>query len=422
MEIEVCKVVGQTKEAGRMSLLHDERGSVMYEYVIIAAVILLVLVAIRSFALGDSLHWARLGVSTVISIGWILIQVGAFREDGASAAVISGSVIFIWLPVFILGGFVDFWVRHIGIVGFSVCMAFWPLFVFACLAFLAWLAKPTKTYLPIEVRTGGSVDFLARRENAKVSDAVVCFSEEGLFRVHLPKGWNGTCQKQETASPYRDERFKGVSFSSRSIKNYEASYWADPATWWDYRTFYVFKGLRQFEWVAIQHLDEVATYYDLTDWVEFDVRHVGMPELNPPEEYKADLPKKPIDFRRVPCRDDAFLSAQNADDMVAYEGALEIRGVICRLFIIVVRKGWDGWKVELVFPSENATLNDMSQEDRDIASRMFTGFQICKKRAGKRVKIVAGLILIGILFLILGFVASMAYVKSVVATVAEERG
>lgn len=116
-----------------------------------------------------------------------------------------------------------------------------------------------------------------------------------------------------------------------------------------------YDGRSEAEWVSIVHFSVPEGHEgdNLESWVDVDVEILGKPPLHSSSDsdnVEYDL----LRFEKIRATDVAFKARHHADAMVSYVGTIRRRGIVCRLFILCLRRGQDAWKVEYVFPARMA--------------------------------------------------------------------
>ena len=131
------------------------------------------------------------------------------------------------------------------------------------------------------------------------------------------------------------------------------------------------------EWLSVErlHLSPEHVHDDLGEWVNFSRVLFGKLLLHPHRskaEGVAGLTE--VSFGRLSRRDALFMKYHNADDMAAFAGTIEIVDQLCRLFIVIVRRGADSWKFEYMFPAADGVTKeaqDFHPEEILAAVRIF---------------------------------------------------
>ncbi len=138
---------------------------------------------------------------------------------------------------------------------------------------------------------------------------------------------------------------------------------------------FCFSGRSEVEWVYVEHL-RMATGHEsdnIENWVEVGTALLGKPHLHSPD-YLASHDSEVLSFEKVPAISRMFMQRHSADDMITYIGTIRYKKVVCRLFILCLRRGNESWMVEYVFPayiSKNRTdggriiINELRHPDRE---------------------------------------------------------
>lgn len=114
-----------------------------------------------------------------------------------------------------------------------------------------------------------------------------------------------------------------------------------------------FDGRSDSEWVYVEHMilapDHVED--DIEMWVGASMAILGKPLLHSKSD-NDNANYGIVKFGLVPAISTVFMKRHRADDMATYAGTITLRGVMCRVFILCLRRGNEGWMVEYVFPAQ----------------------------------------------------------------------
>lgn len=208
---------------------------------------------------------------------------------------------------------------------------------------------PETLHLSDEKETDGALAFLDAGKDGVVRGMLWGVQQKVVLdplscRLYLPKGWNVE-PEVKVLSPHH-------SVASMA-------------------------GLGDHEWLSVEHLhlSPEHVHDDLGEWVIFSKVLFGKLQLHPhPCKAEGVDAHAEVSLSRLSRRDALFMKFHKADDMAAFVGTIEIGGRLCRLFIVIVRRGADSWKFEYVFPAVDGVTKD-AQEFRSkeilAAARVF---------------------------------------------------
>ena len=113
-----------------------------------------------------------------------------------------------------------------------------------------------------------------------------------------------------------------------------------------------FEGKSDAEWVYVEHMVLAPDHVndDIESWVGIGMAFLGKPLLHcKSDRDNADF--EVVKFGLVPAISSVFMKKHSADDMATYVGTILRKGVMCRVFILCIRRGNESWMVEYVFPA-----------------------------------------------------------------------
>ena len=142
-----------------------------------------------------------------------------------------------------------------------------------------------------------------------------------------------------------------------------------------------FAGPSAHEWASVEHLLLSPEHVNdgLDDRVNVSRVLFGRLDLHAHSDWKSGVNDcKEISFGRLSCRDTVYMKYHQADDMAAFAGTLEIESRLHRVFIVIVRRGRDSWKLEYVFPAADGVTREalgFLPEEIAAAARLFVPFE-----------------------------------------------
>lgn len=113
-----------------------------------------------------------------------------------------------------------------------------------------------------------------------------------------------------------------------------------------------FDGKSDSEWIYVEHLILAADHVKdgIESWVGAGMAILGRPLLHSNSD-KDNADFEAVKFGLVPAISTVFMKKHRADDMATYVGTILRKGVMCRVFILCLRRGNESWMVEYVFPA-----------------------------------------------------------------------
>ena len=177
-------------------------------------------------------------------------------------------------------------------------------------------------------------------------DANAC-SKEAIGKEVLPYLWctMGMCRGAE------ERVIKDGRFSVRLIY-----YWQKEPTitqgpsWCTRYRFMNEDKTKNKQWISIEHMappPNMSTDGDIATWVEMPRMITGKPLLDIPEKQDFTVLK----FNRIRQTDEIFMKKHGLKQMASYAGTIKIGETVCCVYIALMQKGRESWKMEVVFPA-----------------------------------------------------------------------
>lgn len=145
--------------------------------------------------------------------------------------------------------------------------------------------------------------------------------EDGRFSVRLIGYW----QKEPTVSQEGPPWCKHFRFMNEDKKNNK-------------------------QWISIEHmvpLENMRTDGDIGTWVDMPRMITGKPMLDIPDKQDFTVLK----FGRIKEADEVFMKKHGLKQMASYAGTIKIGETVCCVYMALMQKGRESWKMEVVFPA-----------------------------------------------------------------------
>ena len=104
------------------------------------------------------------------------------------------------------------------------------------------------------------------------------------------------------------------------------------------------------QWVSIEYMNPPAGMSaegNLAAWVDFPMMITGSPMLDVPDDQKVTVLK----MTKVEQLDKTFMEKHGLDQMLSYLGTVRIGDMVCCVYLVLMKKGRESWKMEVVFPA-----------------------------------------------------------------------
>jgi hypothetical protein len=161
-------------------------------------------------------------------------------------------------------------------------------------------------------------------------------------------------------------------FSVRLVDYWQKEPTVSKIAFWDVRYRFMNEDkTKNKQWISIEHMDPpegMSTDGDIGRWVDVMQMITGKPDLNIPDNQDFTVLK----FDRISQQDDVFMQKHGLKQMASYAGTIKIDDTVCCLYMVLMQKGRESWKMEVVFPAANANrsakdgANDSTPEDQAL--------------------------------------------------------
>ncbi len=140
-------------------------------------------------------------------------------------------------------------------------------------------------------------------------------------------------------------------FSVRLADTWQKEPTVSQIAFWDVRYRFMNEDkTKNKQWISIEYMNPpegMSTDGDIGRWVDVMQMITGKPDLNIPDNQDFTVLK----FGRVSQNDDVFMQKHGLKQMASYAGTIKIGDTVCCLYMALMQKGRERWKMEVVFPA-----------------------------------------------------------------------
>ncbi len=165
---------------------------------------------------------------------------------------------------------------------------------------------------------------------------------------------------------------KDARFSIKTIW-----YWQKEPTVTQFKDWAVYRFMNEEksynkQWISITYLNPPEKYPPFADvgkLVDSEIKMKGEPYFDVPDNQRYSG----LNFKKIDKIDRSFMKKHALTQMASYSGTIKVNDTICCAYIVLMQKGREIWKMEVVFPAnyhEVPAENDIKIQKLDIKGNL----------------------------------------------------